>query len=289
MSETAIAFPHLNIYLENVPKQFHIFDFPIALYGVMLALAMVLGFMLAAFAGKLSGLDPELYWDFSVPAIICSVCGARAYYVVMSWDAYKDDPVSVLYLRQGGLAIYGGVIAGIITMMVFCRIKKVGFFAFADNMMIGLILGQIVGRWGNFFNREAFGDYTDNLLAMQLPVAAVRSSDLTDTIRAHMDTAANTIQVHPTFLYEGMWNTLVLIFLLLYRPKKAFDGEIFLLYIVGYGIGRFFIESLRTDQLILPGTSMPVSMLVSSVSAVAAIAAIIIIRVKKAKNSPVQE
>lgn len=284
MSETAIAFPHLNIYLENVPKQFHVFDFPIALYGVMLALAMVLGFMLAAYAGKLSGLDPELYWDFSVPAIICSVCGARAYYVYMAWDSYKDNPISILYLRQGGLAIYGGVIAGILTMKFFCRIKNVNFWAFADNMMIGLILGQIVGRWGNFFNREAFGDYTDNVLAMQLPVAAVRNSDLTDSIRAHMDTVTNSIQVHPTFLYEGLWNTMVLIILLLCRPKKAFDGEIFLMYIAGYGIGRFFIESLRTDQLILPGTGIPVSMLVSSVSAVAAVVAIIFVKVKKSQN-----
>ena len=285
MSETAIAFPHLNIHLENVPKTFHVFDFPIALYGIMLALAMVLGFMLAAHAGKLSGLDPELYWDFSVPAIICSVCGARAYYVIMAWDAYKDNPISVFYLRQGGLAIYGGVIAGIITMVLFCRIKKVDFWAFADNMMIGLIFGQIIGRWGNFFNREAFGDYTDNMLAMQLPVAAVRSSDLTDAIRAHIDAATNSIQVHPTFLYEGMWNTLVLICLFIYRPKKAFDGEIFLMYVAGYGIGRFFIESLRTDQLILPGTGIPVSMLVSSVSAAVAVAAIIAIRVKKTKGS----
>ncbi len=285
MSETAIAFPHLNIYLENVPKTFYIGDFPVALYGVMLALAMVFGFMLAAKAGKMSGLDPELYWDFSVPAIVCSVCGARAYYVIMSWDVYKDDPISILYLRQGGLAIYGGVIAGIITMVVFCRIKKVSFFAFADNMMIGLIFGQIIGRWGNFFNREAFGDYTDNILAMQLPLAAVRTGDLTEKIRDHIDTVSNSIQVHPTFLYEGMWNTLVLIILLAYRPKKAFDGEIFLMYIAGYGLGRFFIESLRTDQLILPGTGIPVSMLVSSVSAAAAVIAICVIRVKKMKKA----
>lgn len=283
MESTAIAFPHLGIYLKYVPKSFSVFGFSIAIYGIMLATGILLGFMYAAWSAKDRGMDPDLVWDFSLPAVFFSICGARFYYVATSWDKYKNNPVSVFNLRQGGIAIYGAIIAGVITMIVYCRIKKVKFFQFADSVMMGLFVGQIIGRWGNFFNREAFGGYSDGLLAMRLPIDAVRGGDISAEIAEHIIEGTNYIQVHPTFLYEGLWNTMVFVLLFLYRKHKHFEGEIFFLYIAGYGLGRFFIESIRTDQLFIPGTGIPISMAVSSLSFAISIAVILYCRKKLPK------
>ncbi len=132
-----------------------------------------------------------------------------------------------------------------------------------DTAVPGLILGQAIGRWGNFTNREVFGEYTNNILAMRLPVAAVRERDISESIIAHMEEGVNYIQVHPTFLYESLWNLGILALMLLYRKHKKFDGEIALLYLGGYGLGRAWIEGIRTDQLFLPGTEIPVSQLLA--------------------------
>jgi phosphatidylglycerol:prolipoprotein diacylglycerol transferase len=179
---------------------------------------------------------------------------------------YKDDLKSIVNIRQGGLAIYGGIIGAILTVFVYAKIKKMSFATIFDTAVLGLVTGQIIGRWGNFFNREAFGEYTNSLLAMKLPVDAVRASDITEKMRQHMEIVdgISYIQVHPTFLYESLWNTGVLIILLLYRRHKKFEGELFLMYLFGYGLGRVWIEGLRTDQLLLPGTSIPVSQLLSA-------------------------
>ena len=165
-------------------------------------------------------------------------------------------------LRQGGLAIYGGVIAAIITVFVFSRVRKLSMGLLCDTAGLGLVLGQVIGRWGNFFNREAFGGYTDGLFAMQLPLSAVRSSDVTDSLLQHVVevNGISYIQVHPTFLYESLWNLILLILLILFTRHKRFDGEVFLLYLAGYGIGRFWIESLRTGLVLLPVIGYPVSM-----------------------------
>lgn len=280
MEATAIAFPNLGIYLPNVPKGIYIGDFMIAIYGMVIALGMLLGFTLAAYLAKKQGIDPDMVWEFAPLAIFFSICGARFYYVVTSWDKYKDNPISVFNLRNGGLAIYGGVIAGFITMYVFTKMKKISYFKFADAIIPGLFVGQIMGRWGNFFNREAFGGYSDGLFAMRLPIAAVRSGDISEQIRSHIPAGGDYIQVHPTFLYEGMWNLVGLAILLFMQKRKKFDGEIFFLYIIWYGTGRFFIESIRTDQLFIPMTKIPVSMAVASVSAVVSLGIIIFKRIK---------
>ena len=155
-----------------------------------------------------------------------------------------------------------------------------------DTAGLGLITGQIVGRWGNFFNRECFGGYTDNLLAMQLPVDAVRSGEITESIASHILTidGVDYIQVHPTFLYESLWNLALLLFLIWYIRRKKFDGEVFLLYLFGYGIGRFWVESLRTDQLLIPGLGIPVSMVVGAAMAVVPAVWIIVMRRKMAQS-----
>ena len=192
------------------------------------------------------------------------------YYVVFAWDMYKDDLLSIFNIRNGGLAIYGGVLTAIATVFVFAKVKKQPFGLLTDTAGLGLILGQVVGRWGNFFNREAFGGYTDNLLAMQLPVSAVRRSDISADLAAHIMNVGGIdyIQVHPTFLYESLWNLCVLLFLIWYSPKKKFHGEVFCLYLLLYGIGRFWIEGLRTDQLIFFGTGLAVSQMLALVMVV---------------------
>ena len=284
MGDMDIAFPNLGIYLTNVPKTIMIGSFGIAIYGVVIAIGMLLGLTLSSKLAARTGQDPDVIWDLGPALLFFSVLGARIYYVIFMWDMYKDDPVQIFNLRGGGLAIYGGIIAGFITIYVYCKVKKQKFPLVLDTVMYGLLVGQILGRWGNFFNREVFGEYTDNLLAMRIPVSMVRERDISASIAAHMTEGTNYIQVHPTFLYEGMWNLMLLIFLLLYLKHKKFDGEIALLYFAGYGIGRAIIESIRTDQLFITGTTIPVSMALGIAMAVVSIAADIVIRAKMRKK-----
>lgn len=276
MGDLDIAFPHLGIYLRNVPKTIMIGNFGIAMYGIIVASAMLIGIAIAAQVAKKQGQDPDLYWDCFVWIVISSIAGARIYYVIFMWDYYKDNLLQIFNLRAGGLAIYGGIILCVITIIVFCRRRKADPFQFLDNIGFGLVIGQVIGRWGNFFNREVFGEYTDSLLAMRLPVSMVRDSDISESIQAHMEAGTNYIQVHPTFLYEGLWNLLVfgLLCFLLHKKAKRFNGELFLVYLAGYGIGRAVIESIRTDQLYLPGTKTPVSMVLGIVIAACSIAVI---------------
>ena len=154
---------------------------------------------------------------------------------------------------------------------------------------MGLVAGQIIGRWGNFFNREAFGGYTDGLFAMQLPVSAVRKNEITSAMWDHLVTIGGVeyIQVHPTFLYEGLWNLGVLLFLLWFRKKKKFQGELFLCYLAGYGAGRLWIEGLRTDQLLIPGIGIPVSQVLSAVLVVCSLMLIVHNRRKRLKEQGV--
>ncbi len=284
MGDMDIAFPNLGIYLRNVPKTIMIGNFGIALYGIVIGLGIILGLSLAARVAKKTGTDPDVIWDLAAPLLIFGIMGARIYYVIFMWDYYKDDPIQILNLRGGGLAIYGGIIAGVLTLYIYCRIKKQKFPLILDYVMYGLLVGQILGRWGNFFNREVFGEYTNNLLAMRIPVSMVRERDISASIAAHMTEGTNYIQVHPTFLYEGLWNLAILVFLLLYLEHKKFDGEIALLYFAGYGIGRALIESIRTDQLYITGTSIPVSMVLGLAMAGAAICAELIIRFRIRKR-----
>ena len=267
-----IYFPNLHIQLENVGKTFYIGDFAITFYGIIIAIGMLLGLGIAYYDAKRTGQNPETYVDLAIIAIITSIIGARLYYVAFRFEHYKDNLLSIFNLRQGGLAIYGGVIAAIITVFVFARVKKLSFPLICDTAGLGLILGQIIGRWGNFFNREVFGGYTDNIFAMQLPVSAVRQSDITPELAEHIINIGGVdfIQVHPTFLYESLWNLGVLIIMLLIREHKKFDGEIFLIYLFGYGVGRFWIEGIRTDQLMLPGINYPVSQALALVMAIVA-------------------
>lgn len=286
MGATDISFPNLGIYLKNVPKSFEIFGIEIALYGVVIAIGMLLAIMLAAYVAKKSGQNPELYWDLALVALVSGVLGARIYYVIFSWDSYKDDLLSIFNIREGGLAIYGGIIGGFLAMFIFSRVKKQRYILMADTVVPGIALGQIIGRWGNFFNREVFGEYTDSLLAMRLPIEAVRKSDISPSIAAHIEEGINYIQVHPTFLYEGLWNLMILLLMMWLWKHKRFDGEVALLYFGGYGFGRFWIEGIRTDQLHIGNTGIAVSQLLGILLFVAAVVVeiVMLMRIKKAKQ-----
>ena len=280
-----INFPNLHIFLENVGKSIMIGDFAIAYYGIVIACGMIGGVLIAATIAKRSGQNPDDYYDMALYAIVFAVLGARMYFVIFNWDYYAQDLTRILNIREGGLGIYGGIIAAIITVYILTRRKKIDFGLVADTAAPALIFGQCLGRWGNFFNREAFGGYSDGLLAMQLPVSAVRRNEITAELWEHtVELEGITyIQVHPTFLYESLWNLALMISLLIYWKHRKFNGEVFLLYLLGYGIGRFWIESLRTDQLILPILEVPVSMVVAVLMAVGSAVWIILGRKKSRK------
>ena len=267
MNDYSIYFPNLGIYLDYVPKSFNIFGIEIALYGIIIAFGMMLGLFYAVREAKRTGQNEEDYWDLATMLLIFSVIGARLYYVVFYWDMFKDDWLSILNIRNGGLAIYGGVLAGIITVFVYSRKKKLSFWKMADTLTPGLLIGQIIGRFGNFTNREVFGGYTDGLFAMQLPLTMVRKRDISVDIAEHIIEGTNYIQVHPTFLYESVWNLALLLLMLVYKNRKKFEGEIFYMYLIGYGIGRAWIEGIRTDQLLLPVLGLPVSQVLAVVMA----------------------
>lgn len=260
-----INFPNLGIYLDHVGKNISIFGFSIAYYGIVIVTGMMIAIWIAQREAKRTGQNPEQYLDLAMIGIAAGILGARIYYVIFAWDYYKDDLLSIFNIRQGGLAIYGGIIGACIAVVIYSRKKKQNFGLLMDTASMSIVFGQIMGRWGNFFNREAFGDYTNNLFAMQLPVSAVRANEITQKMWDHVVTVNGVeyIQVHPTFLYESLWNVSVLLFLFWFRKRKKFNGEVFLMYLIGYGLGRIWVEGLRTDQLLLPVVGLPVSQLLS--------------------------
>lgn len=299
---TDISFPNLGIELKNLASGIDVFGFRITFYGIIIGIGMLLGWLIVQWMARRTGQSPEIYLDFALIAIVASVVGARLYYVIFEWNEFADNPLSILNLRTGGLAIYGGIIGGLLSAIVYTKIKKYSFWQLADTACIGLITGQIIGRWGNFFNREAFGTYSNGIFAMRLDLRTVSNvfkesviSDQTlqtiytgknQTINRIMEIRNNVItenglqyiQVHPTFLYESVWNFCLLLSLILYTRHKKFDGEIMLLYLIGYGIGRVWIEGLRTDQLFLWGTGIAVSQLLSALIIVISVMIIIIKR-----------
>lgn len=263
---TVIEFPNLHIKINSLPKSFSVFGFEISFYGVIIAVGMLLGILLVLYEAKKTGQDINTYIDIAIFAIIVGVVCARLYYVIFRWDYYGKNLGEIVNVRGGGLAIYGGVIGAVVTIIIFCKIKNKHFGQIADTAVLGLLVGQIIGRWGNFVNREAFGTFTkdSNPVAMRLY------------------SGKQYIQVHPTFLYESLWNLVLLIIILIFRRKKAFQGEVFIWYLGGYGLGRFFIEGLRSDQLLLPW-GWPVSQVLSALLVVGAIVAEIVIRKRMKK------
>ena len=209
---------------------FSVFGLEIRWYGLLIALAVLIGTVLALKEAKRKGVKEETLIDMLLFAVPAAIIGARAYYVIFTWDYYSKNPSQILNIRGGGLAIHGVIIAGALVAIIFAKVRKESFWNLADIVAPSLILGQAIGRWGNFTNQEAHGGPTD------LPWGII----------------VDGVKVHPTFLYESIWNLIVFAFLLWYRRKKAtVEGEIFILYLMLYSVGRFFIEGMRTDSLML--------------------------------------
>lgn len=282
---SSIDFPNLGIHLDPVIRTIRIFSFPVAMYGITMALGILAGLGVASWTAKKTGQNPDDYTNIALLGILLGLLGARTYYVIFSWDYYSVHPGEILDFRAGGLALYGSLAGAVAAVLIYCLWKKLSVPLVLDTACLGMVTGQIIGRFGNFFNREAFGDYTNNLLAMRLPLSDVRPDEVTQLMREHETVVDGVtfIQVHPTFLYESLWNTGVLVILmtLTLRRKKRFDGEIFLWYLLLYGIGRFWIESLRTDQLHFPGTQIAVSQVLAAVLACGAAIGIFVLRKKK--------
>lgn len=284
-----IWFPNLGIEIDHLSRTaFTVFGQDIYWYGIFIGLGVILGVLLALHEAKRTGQNPDTYLDFIIYAMIIAIIGARLYYVIFSWDFYSQHPEKIFAIRKGGLAIYGGIIGGVLTAIVYSHLKKKSFWVMADTMAPSLILGQMLGRWGNFFNKEAFGGFTDNLFAMRYQLSQVRASDVTPDILQNLVTVngVDYIQVHPTFLYESMWSLCVFIILLILQRKKKFDGQVCATYFFGYALGRVWIEGLRTDQLCIG--NVPVSQALSAVLIIASVVLYVYCK-KKAAVVPVTE
>lgn len=261
---TEITFPLLNLKL-NPSREFSVGPLQIHWYGLLIAIGMLLAVVYACRRCKEFGLRDNDLIDGVLCIVPFAVLCARAYYCIFQWDAYADDPISVLYIWNGGLAIYGGVIGAAIGIIVFSLIKKdkVKLTAVLDITAMGFLIGQSIGRWGNFINREAFGAETDSFLRMGL--LNVLTGEVT--------------YYHPTFLYESLWNACGFVLLHFLSKKRKYDGQIALGYVAWYGLGRAMIEGLRTDSLYLG--PIRVSQLLAAVSCVAAITVLIVMAFRK--------
>lgn len=243
-----ISFPGLGLSFNPSRIAFSIGSKPIYWYGIIIAAGFLLAVYYAMKRADQFGLTQDNIIDMLICAVPLAIIGARAYYCIFSWGLYKDDPIRVLYIWEGGLAIYGGVIGAVIGLFIYTKVKKVKTSAILDIGGLGLLIGQSIGRWGNFMNREAFGAETTSFLRMGLT-----------------DANGVTIYVHPTFLYESVWNALGLLILHFYSKRRKFDGQIFLMYLGWYGLGRMFIEGLRTDSLYVGSSNLRVSQLLAGI------------------------
>ena len=288
-----IWFVNLGLKISEMKRSFSVFGFDIYFYGCVIALSVLAGLGIAVMVAKKTGQDPERYFELVVYAIIFGVIGARIYYVIFAWDNYKNNLMQIFNLRGGGLAIYGAVIGGVLTAVIYSRKKKLDPLLTLDTACCGLIAGQCTGRWSNFINMEAFGRYTDGPFAMALNLDKVNRSMVTaeHLEKSFVADGVTYIQVHPTFLYESLWSLGVLLILLWFtlKKKKKFDGQIFLMYLAGYGLGRFWIEGLRTDQLQIGKTGLAVSQLLSAVLVIASITLMIVMLRKKKAALPAAE
>ena len=265
-----IYFPGLGISLPNVPNSITIFGFEIKFYGIIIAIGFIIALKIAMSQGKKTGLTEDDYLDYWLWMIIPTILSARLYYIIFNLKEYVGEGISfgeslrrMIDIRQGGLAIYGGIIGGVIVSYVFTKKRKIYLPQFADNIVYGILIGQILGRWGNFFNREVFGGFTDSFIRMGIPVEYFRtegsythlyqSGVITDTMVKNTEiiNGQECITVMPSFLLEGLWNLAILLFVIWYRKRKKFDGELSMIYIFGYGLGRFLIEGNRTDSLMI--------------------------------------
>ena len=265
---STISFPFLGLEL-NPGRSFSLGPLEIHYYGLVIALGLLLAVLYASRRCRYAGLSQDDLLDGVLWVTPLAIVCARIYYCAFTWDSYRENPISVLYIWNGGLAIYGGVIGALIGVSVLCKLKKIKLPAMLDLAVFGLLIGQILGRWGNFMNREAFGAETEIFCRMGLTAPD-----------------GSTIFVHPTFLYESLWNLAGLIFLIVWTKKghRKYDGQCTLIYFFWYGLGRAWIEGLRTDSLYIGSTNIRVSQALSIVLVL--ISLILLIRQSRRPHPP---
>jgi len=264
----------LSVKREAFENFFGIQGFSIYWYGIIITLGFLLAILLGLKNCRKFGIEPDNIIDVILFVAPASIIGARLYYVIFSWDLYRDNPIYIFNTRKGGLAIYGGVIAGLLTAYIYCRVKKIKPLKFIDFGVPYVVMAQGIGRWGNFFNQEAFGNITDLPWRMNGDIINRFLLDKYPGINLEV------WGVHPTFLYESIWNFAVFFFLIWFRSRKKADGEVFCLYMAGYGLGRFFIEGLRADSLMLGLSGIRVSQHLAGIFVVAFIIIFVIIRMR---------
>jgi len=269
--DAVISFPMLGGLQLNPPASFTVFGFTIYFYGVLIALGFVLAMLYCSHHAPRFGIRPDDFFDLMLWLIPIVIVGARAYYVLFRLDYYLSNPSQIIAVRDGGLAIYGGVIAGFVVLWLFCRKRELSLAAMLDLAVYGLLIGQIIGRWGNFMNREAFGAQTDIFCRMGLTPPG-----------------GATVYVHPTFLYESLWNLIGLVFLIVWerRGGRKYDGQCALIYFFWYGLGRAWIEGLRTDSLYIGATGLRVSQLLSI--ALCLVALVLLVMFGRRRHDPRQ-
>lgn len=267
MREAVISFPGIGLNGIDPPSGFTVFGRSFAFYGLIIAIGFLLAMLYLSKRCGVFGLTQDNVMDILLCAVPLGIIGARLYYVAFRPEMYFGPGKwgEIIKIWEGGLAIYGGIIAGVIGIIIYCRVKKIPIGTALDLASFGVLIGQIAGRWGNFFNREAYGAETASFLRMGLT------------------TASGTIYVHPTFLYESVWNLVGLIFLHFFSKKnRKFDGQIFIMYVAWYGLGRFWIEGLRADSLYLWNSGLRVSQVLAGVSFVIAIILLFVLLKKTA-------
>lgn len=246
-----ISFPKLGIDLNIDPTAFNIGGFGIQWYGIIIVLGLVLAMWYVLPKMHRFGIDPDKGIDAIIGGVIGGLIGARVYYVAMRWDEYKGNLKEILNTRNGGLAIYGGIIGALIVGLIICRIKKIKMLPMLDITVIGLLIGQGIGRWGNFVNQEAFGTNTDSIFGMtggRIQATILRQSAYMD---GTMQGVSEQYAVHPCFLYESFWCLLGFVVLALWSRRRKYDGQLLLMYMAWYGGERFIVEGLRTDSLMI--------------------------------------
>jgi len=278
MMDATISFPNLGIEIEKLDRFLTVFGYDIAYYGIIIGIGMFIALAIVMREARITGQSEEDYIDYAIVVLLLAVIGARLYYVIFSFDSYKDNLKDIFNIREGGLAIYGGIIGGALGIAIVSLIKRINFLKIADSAVLGLVIGQAIGRWGNFVNREAYGGNTNSLFAMKIDTWDV--GIIAQEGVEYLDGMNRYIQVHPTFLYESAWNIVLFVVLMLFRKKKIYHGEVMLWYLCGYGIGRTIIEGMRTDQLIIGHTGIAVSQVLSALLAVGSIIALIYCRIK---------
>lgn len=271
-----IVFPKLGLDFRIDDTAFTVFGFDIKWYSLLIVFGLILAMIYGFSQMKKYGIDPDRAIDVILAGIIGGLIGARIYYVIMSWDNYSGDWKAMFNTRNGGLAIYGGIIGAVLVGGLVAKLRKVKLLPLLDIAGVGFLIGQGVGRWGNFTNQEAFGCNTDNIFGMSggtIQRFIINNyDDLTTASGAVMDPSK---PVHPCFLYESVWCILGFVLLAIFAAKfRKYDGQIFLMYVGWYGLGRFFIEGLRTDSLMLG--NIRVSQILAAICVIASVVLLLI-------------